>query len=193
VELLEPVRPDVEEGDPELAHEPLIGAAAGEVHAGLFDIDGDSSGGLDDVGVYERTFRMGDVAEGFEIMLVASGTGNERYGDEARVLLDERIEVMKVDAVVARSDDCDGDALLLELSVHSHGGVVVESIGNNTGVGAETESGAEHVLTAKGARDDVENLGWPDWVVVRNFRLFLQPARPQLGLLCRLPFSYRRA
>jgi hypothetical protein len=35
VELLETVWPDVEEGDAELAHEPLVGAAAGEVHAGF--------------------------------------------------------------------------------------------------------------------------------------------------------------
>jgi hypothetical protein len=119
-----------------------------------FDIDGDGSGGLDYVGVDERAFRMGEVAEGLEIVLVAGGAGDERYGDEARVLLDEFVEVVEVDAVVAWSDDCYRDALLLELSVHGEGGVVVEGVGDDSGVGAEAESGAEHVLPAHGAGDD---------------------------------------
>lgn len=81
-------------------------------------------------------------------MLVAGGTGDERYGDKARVLLDDRVQVVEVDTIAARSDDCYGDALLLELSVHGEGGVIVKGVGNDTGVRAEVESGADHVLPA---------------------------------------------
>lgn len=86
VKLLQPVRPHIQEGNAKLTHQPLVGSAAGEVHAGLFDIDGNSPSSLNNIGVHEHAFRMSDIAKGLKIVLVPSSAGNKRYGDKARVL-----------------------------------------------------------------------------------------------------------
>ena len=50
--------PDVEETKPHVAHQPLVGAAAGAVDAHRTHVDGDCAGTLDDIGVHQRAARV---------------------------------------------------------------------------------------------------------------------------------------
>jgi hypothetical protein len=68
-EPLEPVGADVEERRAEIAHEPLVCAARGKVDAARFDVDGDRSGGLDDVRVDQRIVCVCQRAQLTKVML----------------------------------------------------------------------------------------------------------------------------
>jgi hypothetical protein len=67
----EAVLAGVQEAHAEVAHQPFVGRAGAEIDAGVPDIDRHRTGGLDDVGVDQRTARVGDLAQGLQVVLEA--------------------------------------------------------------------------------------------------------------------------
>ena len=89
---------------------------------------------LDDVGVHERAVRVREVAYGFQIVLEPVVHRDERDLDELRLLVDDLLQVVDVDAIVARHDDAEIEALLLQLEQMHERAVEVQRVGHDVAV-----------------------------------------------------------
>jgi hypothetical protein len=159
---------DVQEPEAEVAHQPLEARAGAEVDAARAHVDRSVAGGLHDVRVDMRAVRVCQIADTLQIVLEAVVPGDERHGDEPGVLVDGPLEVGGVDAPVARLDETDVEAALLQLAVQNQRALEVERVGHDVAGrlrafaasagqgGREAETVDDQVLAAAGAFDQAD-------------------------------------
>src|SRR5262249_22180585 len=150
---------DVEEAETEVAHQPLVSRAGGEIDAAGADVDRDGTGRLDDVGVDVGAVGVREIAHRLEIVLEAVVHRYQRDLDQLRLAIHDPLEVLEIDAAVARRDHPEIEALLLQLHQVDERALEVQRVGDDVTVELpDTEALDHQVLAGAGVRD-VADLG----------------------------------
>ena len=122
---------DIQKPEPHIAHEPFVGAAGRAINTGPAHIDGNAAGGLNDVGVHISAVSMGQIADCFEIVLEAVDIRDEGDSDQPGLSIDHLFHIPHINAPVARHDNPEFHALLLEFPVEVEGTLEMERIGDD--------------------------------------------------------------
>jgi hypothetical protein len=70
------IAPHIEEAQPEIAHQPFVRSAGGEIDAAGLHVHRHAAGGMDHVGIDQRAMGMGEVTHRFQVMLETIDRGH---------------------------------------------------------------------------------------------------------------------